>query len=711
MAASHGPVPRDQPCVSLCLIAKNEESTLGVCLASAADLVHELIVIDTGSTDRTKEVAASFGARVFDFPWCDDFAAARNESLRHATGDWIFWLDADDRIDEENRQKLRTLFASLKDENAAYVMKSRSGPHEGIGSAVDVDHVRLFRNHPELRWQYRVHEQSLPALRRLGADIRWTDIVIEHTGYQDPALERSKLQRNLRLLELDQAEHPDDPFILFNLGWTYQGLGRIAEAVPYLRQSLERSQPGDSIVRKAYSLLAMGHRQMGQPQEALAACQTGRARHPDDAEMLFLEGQLLRERGDLAAAETCFRQLLQPHGTGHFTSHDTGLRGFKTRHQLALTYRDQGKHAEAEEQWKAALAEQPQFAPAWLELGKLHLSQGRWPELEEAAQQLEKDSHGAVEASVLRARGHLARKEFAAARQLLEATIARVPQAVQPRVILTHVLLQEGRDDAAAEKALRAVVELDPGQAESWRNLAVLYRKQGRLADAVTACRSGRVHCPEDADLLLLHGSILREMGDYLGAETCLLRVLESTADSDRHAFAATNGGKEGRATWPRKHGTQSARHNLALIYNDLRRPADAEAQWRAVLAEQPDFLPAWLGLGDLYVEQQRWTELDQITRHLEDGQQSAMEAGVLRARGHLGRKEFAAARQLLEETIAQYPQALWPRVILSHVLLQEGRDWAAAEQALRDVLALDPNHREARHNLAILLREHGVTA
>ena len=75
---------------SLCVIARNEEANLSACLASAADLVHEIIVIDTGSTDRTKEVAASFGARVFDFPWCDDFSAARNESLRHATGDWIF---------------------------------------------------------------------------------------------------------------------------------------------------------------------------------------------------------------------------------------------------------------------------------------------------------------------------------------------------------------------------------------------------------------------------------------------------------------------------------------------------------------------------------------------------------------------------------------------------------------------------------------------
>ena len=74
--------------VSLCLMVRNEEHDLPGCLQSAGDLVDEIIVVDTGSTDRTKEIAANFGAKVFDFPWCDDFAAARNECIRHATGEW-----------------------------------------------------------------------------------------------------------------------------------------------------------------------------------------------------------------------------------------------------------------------------------------------------------------------------------------------------------------------------------------------------------------------------------------------------------------------------------------------------------------------------------------------------------------------------------------------------------------------------------------------
>src|SRR6266852_1201445 len=99
--------------VSLCLMARNEEGKLAACLQSAADLVDETIVVDTGSTDGTREVAVRLGARVFEFPWCDDFAAARNECIRHAKGDFIFWMDADEVIDNSNREKLRLLFNTL----------------------------------------------------------------------------------------------------------------------------------------------------------------------------------------------------------------------------------------------------------------------------------------------------------------------------------------------------------------------------------------------------------------------------------------------------------------------------------------------------------------------------------------------------------------------------------------------------------------------
>src|SRR5687768_16944509 len=96
---------------SLTMMVRNEESNLPPCLGTVRDLVDEIVLIDTGSIDRTIEIAKSFGAKVVSFPWCDSFAAARNEALRHATGDWVFWMDADDRLDEANRVRLSRLKA------------------------------------------------------------------------------------------------------------------------------------------------------------------------------------------------------------------------------------------------------------------------------------------------------------------------------------------------------------------------------------------------------------------------------------------------------------------------------------------------------------------------------------------------------------------------------------------------------------------------
>jgi tetratricopeptide (TPR) repeat protein len=460
--------------VSLCLIVRDEEANLPACLASAAGLADEVIVVDTGSSDRTREVAAAAGARVFEFAWVDDFAAARNECLRHASGDWIFWLDADDRLDEENRGKLRALFDSLGDENVAFAMKCVCPSDAAGGSATVVDHIRLFRNHPQVRWRYRVHEQILPAVRRLGGQVRRADVVIHHLGYQDPALRRRKLERDLGLLRREVAEQPDDPFTLFNLGSVYQELGRTAEALPLLRRSLERSHPGDSIVRKLYALIVQCHRRLGQEAEALAACREGRAVYPEDVELLFQEGLALRAVGDRPGAEASLRRLLEAREGDHFASVDPGLRGYKARHNLAVLCHEQGRAAEAEAQWRAAVAERPDFTPAWVGLGELYLAQDRWADLEPAAHHLETTPAGAEEAALLRARGHLKRREFEAARRLMEGAIARSPQSLRPRVILSHALLQEGRDHAAAERALRDILALDPLHAEARHNLAVL---------------------------------------------------------------------------------------------------------------------------------------------------------------------------------------------------------------------------------------------
>jgi glycosyltransferase involved in cell wall biosynthesis len=214
------------------MIVRDEEAHLPACLETVDDLVGEIIVVDTGSADATRQVARRWGARVHHFAWCDDFAAARNESLRHATSEWIFWLDADDRVDAANRARLQALFARLPEEDIAYLMSYVALDDGAPGRTSVVDHAKLFRNDPRIRWQYRVHEQILPAVARLGGTVRRSDVVIHHLGYRDDVVAWRKLQRNGRLLDLDAVEHPDDPAVLFNLGRTRLRLGRVAEAVP-----------------------------------------------------------------------------------------------------------------------------------------------------------------------------------------------------------------------------------------------------------------------------------------------------------------------------------------------------------------------------------------------------------------------------------------------------------------------------------------------
>lgn len=232
--------------------------------------------------------------------------------------------------------------------------------------------------------------------------------------------------------------------------------------------------------------------------------------------------------------------------------------------------REDGHFPNAENHWRTILDESPEFHPARLGLAELYLRQERWPELETLLAVLEPQAP--VDAAVFRARMHLARKEFALARQLLENVLPQAPHAITANVFLSHVLLQAG-DESTAEPLLQRIVRLDPGQADSWRNLIVLYRRQNRLPEAIAAARTGCWHCAHDADLLLLQGALLQEGGDWSNAESCLLRVIEM-------------GGSDGSA----RQRQATARHRLASMYRRMGRVREAVAHWRALLAESPDF-------------------------------------------------------------------------------------------------------------------------
>lgn len=224
--------------VSLCMIVKDEEKNLVTCLESVGKLVQEIVVVDTGSTDKTKKVAKEFGAKIFDCKWTDSFADARNFALSQTTLPWILSLDADDVLSALARYRLHDLFTNLE-ESKGYLLHVNSVLSSTSNSIVQ---VKLFAYHPDLKWKYRCHEQISPSIRSLGWNIEQVPIAIEHRGYYDLALQQKKLERNLHLLELDYLEHPTDYFVLFNLGILYKRLNKLKEGHALLRKAARMYQ-------------------------------------------------------------------------------------------------------------------------------------------------------------------------------------------------------------------------------------------------------------------------------------------------------------------------------------------------------------------------------------------------------------------------------------------------------------------------------------
>jgi tetratricopeptide (TPR) repeat protein len=324
-----------------------------------------MIVVDTGSKDRTPEICQDLGARVEHFPWCDDFSAARNESLKYAAGDWIFWMDSDDTIPPECGRKLRELVErEHADSCLGYVMQVHC-PGAKADDLTVVDHVKLFRNRPDLWFEFRIHEQILPAIRRAGGEVGWTDLYVVHSGSDhSPEGQKRKLERDFRILKQDLAERPDHPFVLFNLGMTCSEAHQLDEAKAYLERCLEVSAPTESHLRKAYAILIAVLMRKEQHKSAHRVCHRGLSLFPDDRELLFRRAMLYHAAGRLAEARDDYLNILKPQTERHFTSRDVGILGYKARHNLAIVYEDLGQTDRALGQWKAILEERPDYVPA-----------------------------------------------------------------------------------------------------------------------------------------------------------------------------------------------------------------------------------------------------------------------------------------------------------------------------------------------------------
>lgn len=231
--------------LSVCMIVKNEQDFIADCLQSIHSIADEIIVVDTGCTDRTIEIAKRFDAKIFPFKWIDDFSAARNESIRHAKSDWILWLDADERLRPESVKPLKQLLKKEK-KPTAYVLPIWNMMADRKNYKISGAH-RLFTNHKGLYFTGRIHEQIVHSLAEKGGRERECAVTLIHLGYGlDEAAQQQKNIRNRILLERMVKEEPKNAYAHYTLAQNYSQTFEWQKAVRHYQQALtyQRFDPG-----------------------------------------------------------------------------------------------------------------------------------------------------------------------------------------------------------------------------------------------------------------------------------------------------------------------------------------------------------------------------------------------------------------------------------------------------------------------------------
>lgn len=377
--------------LSCCMIVKNEAERLPKCLDTVQNLIDEIIILDTGSTDNTIEIAQKKGAKVYTAVWENDFAKARNQALEYVTGDWVLVLDADEHFVSTKAEKVKQLILQ-KDALVINLVRQEVGAVQSPYSLVS----RLFRNHPKIKFSRPYHaliDDSV--IQLISTQNHWKvitlpEVAILHDGYDVNRInQQNKWQTAQATMEQYYHQYPDDPYVASKLGGLYLEKNQISQGIEVLEQGLSRLnsqlQAGESIPQTASILyeihyhLGIGYRKQQNLTQALYHYQT--ATQINLLPVLKLGaynnlGNLLKETGQLIEAKTTYQQVIQI---------DPNLA--IAHYNLGMTLRAMGDYRGAITAYHQAIVLNPKGADAYQNLGVVLLQIGQIQESREAFKQ------------------------------------------------------------------------------------------------------------------------------------------------------------------------------------------------------------------------------------------------------------------------------------------------------------------------------------
>lgn len=378
--------PAEGLTLSLCMIVKDEEEMLPQCLAAVRDAVDEMIIVDTGSSDRTVEIAEEFGAKVLHHEWNGSFSDARNVSFDAATSDWVMYLDADEVLIEDDVDRLRALTGRVWRE-AFYLIETNFTGAVEDGTSVNHNALRVFRNRPEYRFDGRIHEQiaqNLPGWLPERTEI--TDVRVEHYGYLGVVRDaKEKSRRNLDLLLKQSEEGVDTAFHHYNLGSEYSGAGEQAKALEHFERAWAKLQDDPEMLSYGFvpsccARYVQSLRINTRFEECVARGDEVLQLLPGFTDIVLEQAHATRALGDLDRAGVLLETCIEMGDAPSNYSATVGCGSFLAQTSLADLRRAQGRLEDAERLLLDVRTEYPQFLSAVEPLAEIMLVRGGEPE-------------------------------------------------------------------------------------------------------------------------------------------------------------------------------------------------------------------------------------------------------------------------------------------------------------------------------------------
>lgn len=298
--------------LSLCMIVRDEEKVLKRCLDSVKGLVDEIIIVDTGSVDGTKEIARSYTDHIYDFEWIQDFAAAKNEAIRKATGKWILVLDADEYAIDEGQEKLRGYLESLDHQQPVGLILPIYNYTGSLssGNFVESTAVRIFNNLPSVYFERPIHEQVV--LQGGELPVVHYKFTLFHTGYTlETQTEKKKTERNLAIFEKLKEKQTLQEYDYFTLGNEYNTLRDYKKALYYYKRAITKKSYNQAFIPHCMTNMTAILIDTDQLREALEVIETGLQRWPHYADFHCLRGAAYEKAGFGHLAEAQFLKCLE----------------------------------------------------------------------------------------------------------------------------------------------------------------------------------------------------------------------------------------------------------------------------------------------------------------------------------------------------------------------------------------------------------------